>query len=150
MLNANFSPHVTCAVTSVLEGVPGPRASAWRRLGWSYIDGLESSGFFSQWGFEPTDPKLDQFAKLKLDLGARRHLYGHHYLMLCYTRRANQAEFKRHYARAAKHLLANRSGDLWSSTAGELASTSLAVIALSAPHRRLTLYGKLNHDPQQD
>ncbi len=142
-----ISPHVTCAVLAVLEALPGKRTRSWREIGWRYVRCLPSAGYFERWGFEPTDPKLDQFAKLKKTLGARRHLYGHHYLMLCHTRSGDRPAFQEHYARVVKHLLANRTGEVWSSTAGELASTSLAVLALCAPHGRLALYGKLGRNP---
>lgn len=145
-----ISPHVTCAVLSVLEGIPGKATRSWRSKGWRYVGGLERAGFFKAWGYEPTDPKLDQYAELKVVLGARRHLYGHWYLMLCHTRGGDAGRFARHYDRAARHLLANRTGALWSSTAGELASTGLAVLSLSAPHRRLALYGRLGNVPGWD
>lgn len=134
------SPHACVAALSVLECLDArddERVPAWRERCRAWSASYRERGLYRRWIYEPTNPEIDQWAKLKVDLGARRKLYHLHYRTLAETRRG----VSRERAEIVAHLLKYREKNgTWTSTAGDLASTALAVIALSADRRRLTLY----------
>jgi len=140
------SPHMSASILAVLECV-GDDAAAYRAWSRELVAALPGRGYLDRWGYEPTDPKIDQYAALKQDLAARRILYGTYYVTLCHARRGDRGAFLAWHARVAAHLVAHRAGEVWTSTAGEVASTSLALLTLGAARGRLALYGDLGGVP---